>query len=133
MAIMEGVIQFDLDAEAADSKAGKAWTLAQVIHARITDIKESIPVNDPAPAKGLMSLEKPEPSIQNLVALQNTLNYFRDWGQNLPDLVRISFLELITDMQKFSVHEWTEVDEALLRVGTAMAMLKRFRGYPTHE
>ena len=72
-------------------------------------------------------LPRPEGS-PGLESARNTLRYFEEWGRDLPEPARTSFLELVEDLKRSVVHDWSALDEACLRIGTGLAMLRRFRG-----
>ena len=72
-------------------------------------------------------LPRPEGS-PSLESARNTLRYFEEWGRDLPEPARTSFLELVEDLKRSVVHDWSALDEACLRIGTGLAMLRRFRG-----
>ena len=91
---------------------------------------ERVPLDEPAPARGIGTVEKPKATPADLQSARDMLIYLERWGQDLPEPARMSFLELVTDLKRIVVHDWTAVDEALLRIGTGLAMLRRFRGFP---
>ena len=89
---------------------------------------ERVPLDEPAPARGIRPVENPKARIPDLKSARDTLTYLERWGQDLPEPARMSFLELVGELKQVVVHDWTAIDEALLRIGTGLAMLRRFRG-----
>ncbi len=89
---------------------------------------ERVPLEEPTPARSIGAVEKPKERIPDLQSARDTLTYLERWGQDLPEPARMSFLELVGDLKQVVVHDWTVLDEALLRIGTGLAMLRRFRG-----
>jgi hypothetical protein len=93
------------------------------------DYLERVPLEQPVP-RTLPAVEKPKVRGEDLQSARMTLEYLERWGQDLPEPARMSFLELVKDLKRIVVNDWTALDEALLRIGTGMAMLRRFRGFP---
>ena len=93
------------------------------------DYLERVPLEPPV-TRALPAVEKPKVSGEDLQSAKKTLEYLERWGQNLPEPARMSFLELVNDLKRIVVDDWSALDEALLRIGTGLAMLRRFRGFP---
>ena len=89
---------------------------------------ERVPLDCPTPARGIRPVEKPKARTPDLLSARDTLTYLERWGQDLPEPARMSFLELVGELKQVVVHDWTVLDEALLRIGTGLAMLRRYRG-----
>ena len=91
---------------------------------------ERVPLDEPTSTRGIAAVEKPTGRTPDLQSARDTLTYLERWGQDLPEPARMSFLELVGDLKRVVVHDWTVIDEALLRIGTGLAMLRRYRGFP---
>ncbi len=109
-------------------RVGSYADLPDAIFEEARAFLERVPLDEPAPAKGIRPVEKPKARTPDLLSARDTLTYLERWGQDLPEPARMSFLELVGELKQVVVHDWTVLDEALLRIGTGLAMLRRYRG-----
>jgi hypothetical protein len=109
-------------------RVGSYADLPDAIFEEARAFLERVPLDEPAPARGIRPVEKPKARTPDLLSARDTLTYLERWGQDLPEPARMSFLELVGELKQVVVHDWTVLDEALLRIGTGLAMLRRYRG-----
>ena len=95
------------------------WTKGRAANPRVETL---------SPARGIGAVEKTVDKTADLGSARRTLDYLERWGQDLPEPARMSFLEAVQDLKTVVVKEWTEVDEAIMRISTGLALLRRFRG-----
>jgi prophage antirepressor-like protein len=65
---------------------------------------------------------------QDYRAAREQIEYLRGFARNLPPHASRPFLESLDELSRCVIRGWTEIDEAMLRLTTAMALLRRWKG-----